>query len=258
MPVKDIQRIEKFKKLKRSPDIALFRLIEEIEARVREEIADFKGKMEDSLLKEIEGLKLHLSAEAEKVRDNVLKGVTQIKGEKGEKGNTGERGNEGEVKIQGVIGPQGPIGERGSRGERGERGEEGLLGQIGKPGEIGERGSSDTPEEVKDKLERLKGEARLDSSAIKGLQVVMGRMRTLHRGGVDMKYSVSLGSGNGSTTAFTLPSDLFNTDKMAVFVGTARMFVTDDYTKTSTVITFLTAPPDGAEVRIDYQSNVSS
>lgn len=45
-------------------------------------------------------------------------------------------------------------------------GKDGVDGQIGPPGKDG---SPDTPEEVRDKLETLKDDARLDASAIKNL-----------------------------------------------------------------------------------------
>lgn len=94
-----------------------------------------------------------------------IPGVALIKGDKGDKGDQGERGE---------IGQTGEKGERGERGDRGEMGLPGLDGEkgdSGKDGQSGENGSPDTPEQVRDKLETLKDDERLDVSAIKGLDV---------------------------------------------------------------------------------------
>lgn len=49
------------------------------------------------------------------------------------------------------------------------KGKDYFDGEKGKPGSPGNNGSSDTPEQIKEKLETLKGNDRLDKSAIKGL-----------------------------------------------------------------------------------------
>lgn len=53
------------------------------------------------------------------------------------------------------------------------KGEPGKDGADGIDGMDGQDGSPDTPEQIKEKLESLKGDARLDKSAIKGLELVM-------------------------------------------------------------------------------------
>lgn len=87
---------------------------------------------------------------------NFLEGFN-LKGEKGDKGDTGPAGPQG---------PQGPMGPRGPMGPQGQMGSD---GSEGKPGPAGKDGSPDTPEEIVTKLQSLKGEARLDASAIKNL-----------------------------------------------------------------------------------------
>lgn len=57
----------------------------------------------------------------------------------------------------------------GKDGAKGEDGEDGPPGPPGKDGRNGRDGSPDTASQVRDKLESLKGEARLDKGAIKGL-----------------------------------------------------------------------------------------
>lgn len=76
---------------------------------------------------------------------------------------------------EGPTGPQGLIGEQGSQGESitGLQGPMGLNGEIGPEGKPGKDGSPDTPIEVRDKLETLEGDERLDRKSIKGLDKVI-------------------------------------------------------------------------------------
>lgn len=60
-------------------------------------------------------------------------------------------------------------GRDGRDGKDGKPGRDGRDGIDGINGENGQDGSPDTPEQVRDKLESLEGEERLDASAIKGL-----------------------------------------------------------------------------------------
>lgn len=94
-----------------------------------------------------------------------LKNIKAIKGEKGDKGDKGEKGDKGDS----VVGPRGPLPEAGIhyplpadglKGEQGDKGDQGIAGKDGSP---------DTAEQVRDKLQELKEDARLDRSAIKGL-----------------------------------------------------------------------------------------
>ena len=134
------------------------------------------------------------------------------KGEKGERGEMGEMGSRGE-KGDSIIGPPGLIGERGLPGANGKDGES----IIGPPGTPGMNGSPDTPEQVRDKLEELQGEDRLDKKSIKGLPELEEYVykiptgRTVVGGMWNKSNKIrtkSLTSQcNGSTKAFTLPVD---------------------------------------------------
>jgi hypothetical protein len=63
-------------------------------------------------------------------------------------------------------------------GKKGDKGEPGKQGDPGDKGEPGKDGSPDTAEQVRDKLETLKEEDRLDVSAIKGLEEFVKRFKT--------------------------------------------------------------------------------
>lgn len=100
-----------------------------------------------------------------------------------------------EDKVEQIIIPEPLKGERGERGERGEPGEpgrdgrdgkDGRDGRDGKPGapgqkgdqgEPGKDGSPDTAEDIRNKLELLFGDERLDISAIKGIEKFSDELR---------------------------------------------------------------------------------
>lgn len=93
----------------------------------------------------------------------------EIKGEKGDKGDTGERGEKGDKGDKGEPGADGKDSTvAGPKGDKGEPGTNGLNGLDGRDGVDGKDGSPDTPEQIRDKLESLTDDERLDISAIKG------------------------------------------------------------------------------------------
>jgi hypothetical protein len=126
-----------------------------------------------------------------------LNAVKKMEGPQGEQGEVGPEGPPG---PQGEPGPTGPQGERGLQGEKGAKGDsirgpQGNPGPQGKPGKQGERGlrgipgddgkdgSPDTPEQVRDKLATLKGDKRLDASAIKNFPTLEKRVPVITFGG---------------------------------------------------------------------------
>ena len=116
---------------------------------------------------------------------------------KGEKGDTGERGADSTV-----AGPRGPKGERG------------LPGLDGRDGIDGKDGSPDTAEQIRDKLETLTEDDRLDVTAVKGavsnteLRVLSDNLRAAipkggaGSGGVEV-FSSAGKVGSGSALKFT-------------------------------------------------------
>lgn len=102
--------------------------------------------------------------------DAVLKAVKGVPGDVGEKGDKGDKGDRGEKGETGEKGEQGMTGESGSNGLPGMNGINGEKGETGITGEKGSDGSPDTATQVRDKLESLKEDERLDVSFIKGLE----------------------------------------------------------------------------------------
>ena len=90
-----------------------------------------------------------------------------------------------------------------SKVKSGERGEKGLSGRDGSP---------DAPEAIADKLESLKGDARLNKSAIKGLEEELLKVRQskiMGRAKVPMIRAIDLTSQvDGSATTFTVDKDV--------------------------------------------------
>lgn len=72
---------------------------------------------------------------------------------------------------------KGDKGEKGKDGKDGKDGKSGVDGKDGTDGVDGKDGSQDTPEQIVEKLEGLKGDARLDISAIKGIDEVIKKIK---------------------------------------------------------------------------------
>ena len=93
----------------------------------------------------------------------------EIKGPKGDKGDRGAVGPQGETGAQGVPGKDGSNGKDGKSGKDGAKGKDGKAGNDGKAGKDGKNSSPDSPKEIRNKLESLEGNLRLDASAISNL-----------------------------------------------------------------------------------------
>ncbi len=107
---------------------------------------------------------------------NDLKEIELTPGPQGEQGIQGERGESGIDGEQGIQGLQGNPGKDGKNGIDGLDGKSGQPGKDGIDGEDGIDGSPDTAEQVRDKLQSLKDEKRLDASAIKNLPTVVNNL----------------------------------------------------------------------------------
>lgn len=100
----------------------------------------------------------------------------------------GPAGPIGPVGPQGPVGPTGPegksvIGPKGDKGDKGDSiiGPRGTQGEAGPPGPPGNDGSPDTPEQVRDKLQSLDGENRLDKTAINGIDDIEKNIKQLDK-----------------------------------------------------------------------------
>ncbi len=161
---------------------------------------------------------------------------------------------------------------------------DGLDGLDGNDGVDGKDGSPDTPEQIKDKLESLKGDSRIDKSAIKGLEKVVSSadldraisildqrsqylinktvkhdstlsgegtdaspLSVVSGPGVGVNVEEPTGTVDGSNTTFTVT----NTPKMAFFDGVAK-FETLNYTYSAPTITITDGAPPVLSIRTLY------
>ena len=202
----------------------LLDMVEEVEKKLDDHIEAMDVAMT--------GMEERMENRHEKVMEampNLATVAESIRGATGEKGEKGDLPTKDEI-IEVVV-PLIPDPVPGEKGERGERGEKGEKGDRGDPGEsiIGLPGKDANPEEVlelvekripelgeriRDSLELLKDEDRLDVSAIKGLSDELKRLNDnvgatrAALGAVrQMRISEFSFQGDDSTTGFSLPKE---------------------------------------------------
>lgn len=117
-------------------------------------------------------------------------------------------------------------------------------------------------ESIRDGLEILSGDERLDVSAIKGLEELLKELKKpVSMGGGLSTLALSMrfvddetpsGDVDGVNTVFTL-SKTPQTGSLKVFVGGARQRITEDYTLSNKTITFNVAPETGSILLVDYR-----
>lgn len=226
-------KIREYLRFKSNPELGSFLAMEEMKRlaleKVEKEIEDFKESLENEIAEEIEKRVKEVAANlsnlgaVQQIVNDVLKNVRGEQGEKGEIGERGERGESGES----IMGPPGP---RGMQGEPGI-GIAGLKGERGDPGRDVdetkivesvtanlENGLPKLGQRIRDALELLQENERLDASAVKGLKEELAklgeRITALPTGRIGMRKvpiirSIRLtGDVDGSTRAFTLPRDV--------------------------------------------------
>lgn len=252
----------KYKEIQENPTLALFRFLEQAEQKLGELAIQYQKDLANRLKEEIEGIKTRLESEIRaKVKENIFQDILQIKGEKGDKGEIGLQGDKGDS-IKGEKGLQGFPGIQGIKGEKG------LDGKSGKDGKDGKDAKSPkkyidyfTKDEINDIVSKIVGLIKLKpieeklKELIKKIDQmekaqVLGARRTLHRGGASYTTDELLGTGDGTTTQFTLTDTPYDDTALPfLFVGGGVHFKTDDWIRSGKVITFLTAPPLNAKVR---------
>lgn len=143
----------------------------------------------------------NLNDNLEKLRETIVEKELPLYPTKGDKGDQGNKGDKGDKGNKGEKGDRGEIGLKGLKGDKGEVGPQGEKGESGIDGEKGEDGSADTPEEVRDKLESLKKDKRLDKKAIKGLDDFVDKKKLDFAIGVlDKRTQFLINKPSSSTT----------------------------------------------------------
>lgn len=88
------------------------------------------------------------------------------------------------TKLQGPKGEQGEQGQKGEKGDKGDKGDTGAKGEKGDKGDKGEKGDTGdikdvSPEEIRNELELLQGDERLDKKAIRGIETIEERIQKI-------------------------------------------------------------------------------
>lgn len=158
-------------------------------------VVEYLFELEENLEKALNKLEEVKETALPKLQD-VLDQVRGKDGNDGEQGIDGEKGDKGDKGDDGKEGKQGKDGRDGRDGIDGRDGVDGLDGQDGKNGIDGKE---ITPEQVKEKIESLKGENRVDASAIKNLPQSVER---IIEGGHGMMFPETiLKAGTGISVA---------------------------------------------------------
>ena len=170
--------------------------------------------------------------------------------------------------LKGEKGDQGLSGKNGEDGKDGKNGEDGKDGENGLSGMPGENGSSDTPEEMRDKLESLVKGKKISIQAIENLADILEKFSKQNiKAGEEFRSSTSFsrsrdivfiddetpsGTVDGVNTIFNLAKAPIK-NSLKVYRGGARQRITEDYTLSGNVITFLIAPQVGEILLVDYR-----
>ena len=123
------------------------------------------------------------------------------------------------------------------------------------------------PEEIRDKLETLKGKEKLNIDAIFELQEKLDELKKAGGGrffgGGGFNYDAlnihlvddetPTGTVDGANTDFIINHIPSPANSLKVYVGGQRLRLTEDYTLASRTITFLIAPPTGSIILCDYR-----
>lgn len=117
---------------------------------------------------------------------------------------------------------------------------------------------------VRDALELLQGDERLDVEAIKGLKEMIDEIKAKPLGGGGGFSKIAMeskliddetpsGTINGSNTVFTIAHAPNPINSLKVYLNGQRLRITEDYTLSGKTITLLVAPDTGSILLCDYR-----
>lgn len=204
----------------RDSELFLLGLIEKAEERMEE------------LMTKIEEAKQELKESIPNL-DNVLESIRGKAGPQGDKGIKGDKPSTAELRE--IIEPLIPDPIPGKQGPRGDKGDT-IIGPSGPPGPPGKDGRDvdetkvigtvvadveqripQLGERIRDGLELLQDDDRLDAKAVKGLEELTKRVEEIAKrptGRMGMKKITTVdsirltGEVDGNTRSFTLPADI--------------------------------------------------
>mgnify|MGYP001611067734 CR=1 FL=1 len=248
MPTKQEDIIKLAEKGANDAHLLLFDKLNDLETELENSISELKEKFNTAVQEIKENTPdLNKVLESVKGKDGEDSEIPGIQGEKGDKGDRGEQG------LQGYPGIMGVKGERGEKGDNGNDGNNGINGKDGSP---------DNAEQVRDKLEMVKGEERLDQSAIKGLDEKLEKnqkviIQRVGGGGSNAWVNQSF-SVDSSTTTITLSSPI-GAGGLAIFAYYNGQFIVrgTHYTVDSsgTILTLTFTPDNSTTIDVVYLIN---
>jgi hypothetical protein len=145
-------------------------------------LAKSGGKDKDlAILDTIHELEDKFDTAMEKMPDlsKMFESVKGARGDKGDQGEIGPQGPQGEPGEKGEQGDTGPAGKDGEPGPVGPTGPKGDTGEPGPVGPVGPQGSPDFADDIRNKLEVLQGDERLDKKAIKGIEEIEAKVERI-------------------------------------------------------------------------------
>ena len=165
-----MEKLKKLKQFQKDGDLTLFEMILDMEQEVK--------AARDTLLKGFDNIS---TLDLEKIRGEP--GVDGIRGKPGLDGKDGRDGKDG------VNGKDGKTGAKGAKGDKGE---------AGKPGKDGKDGNTITAQELRNKLESLDDDERLNIGAIANLQDILNELKEFQDDMAKERIKISMSGGAGS------------------------------------------------------------
>lgn len=246
-----------------------------MDSKIAKKLLQYANNPEITLMAELAGITKDLERSTEVFSQLDLAKIEYVKGEKGDKGDKGEKGDS-------IQGPRGLQGTDGRPGRDGTDGKDGAPGKDAEPGKDGRDGALIDARILRDKLNELQGDERLDASQIKGiptLEDIVNYIKNLRgnsrldisnirnapfsksskaSGGFNMDDQRWHGAGSGATPvveeALAGAVDGVNkvftaihtpqSGRIAVYIGAARVIGGGvDYTIVAQTVTFNLPPP---------------
>lgn len=206
--------------------------IDNVESLVKEKVNRLEKDVVQALEKTKSEVNQSLKETVKEIKQSEVsldKVLNSVKGQKGDKGEQGEKGLKGDKGDKGERGIQGITGLKGDRGEKGDKGDTPNVSVIAleasKIAQVELESKIPTipailenipmeAEKIRDALELLTGDERLDVTAIKGLEEKIEKNKFKDRmpdgGGLvggQFKYTKYHGGGSNLTVSATQPSN---------------------------------------------------
>lgn len=212
-----------------------------------------------ALLRHFAELEDRLDGEVASANDTANEALSVAKETNKQEGPTGQQGNRGEQGGRGESGKDGVNGRNGKDGKNGLDGRDALDGENGRDGATGKDGSSDTGEQLIDKINEAEGLIKMEK--VEGLSDELKKISSKPSGGFGGRRVFQPKrdnfTGDGVTRIFTLARETIDTDTVMVWCTDSPIILkpVTDFTisrKTLTFSNLFPAPSNGATIVVIY------